>query len=62
MKFTFTWFMDKLGYMPKIDMQIGKVVEPWPFPVEKDIVKKQVKKKPVVQKATTRKTKAKKND
>jgi len=26
---------DKLGYMPKIDMQIGKVnldVKPWPFP------------------------------
>jgi len=25
MNFTFTWIMDKLGYMPKIDMQIGKV-------------------------------------
>jgi len=62
MKFTFTWFMDKLGYMPKIDMEIGKVAEPWPFPVAKEAVKKQVKKKPVVQKATTRKPRAKKND
>lgn len=25
MNFTFTWIMDKLGYMPKIDMHIGKV-------------------------------------
>jgi hypothetical protein len=54
--------MDKLGYIPKIDMQVGKVVEPWPFPVSKEVVKKQVKKKPVVQKATTRKPRAKKND
>jgi hypothetical protein len=40
--------MDKLGYMPKIDMEIGKVVEPWSFPAPV------VKKKPTVQKATTR--------
>ena len=25
MNFTFTWVMDKLGYIPKIDMEIGKV-------------------------------------
>jgi hypothetical protein len=25
MNFTFTWIMDRLGYMPKIDMQVGKV-------------------------------------
>jgi hypothetical protein len=25
MNFTFTWIMDKLGYMPKVDMQVGKV-------------------------------------
>jgi hypothetical protein len=31
MNFTFTWIMDKLGYMPKIDMKIGKVVD---FPIE----------------------------
>jgi hypothetical protein len=48
MNFMITWFFDKLGYMPKIDMQIGKVVTP--FPVES------VKKKPALKKATTRKT------
>jgi hypothetical protein len=61
MNFTFTWIMDKLGYMPKIDMEIGKVVAPWPFPAEKETVKKQAKKKPAVQKATTRKPRAKKD-
>jgi hypothetical protein len=25
MNFTFTWIMDKLGYMPKINMEVGKV-------------------------------------
>jgi hypothetical protein len=25
MNFTITWLFDKLGYMPKIDMQVGKV-------------------------------------
>jgi len=48
MKFTFEWFMDKLGYMPKFDMKIGKIAEPWPFPSEIP------KKKPSVAKATTR--------
>ena len=48
MNFTFTWIMDKLGYMPKIDMEIGKVVDPWSFPAPS------AKKKPTVQKATTR--------
>ena len=66
MNFTFTWIMDKLGYMPKIDLEIGKLKldpkEVWPFPVEKEVAKKQVKKKPAVQKATTRKPRAKKND
>jgi len=47
MKFTFTWFMDKLGYMPKINVEIGNVAK---FPI---------KKKPTVQKATTRKKKVK---
>jgi len=49
-KFGFTWLFDKLGYMPKIDMEIGKVVEPWSFPAPA------VKKKPTLKKATTRKT------
>lgn len=25
--FIVTWLFDKLGYMPKIDMQVGKVVQ-----------------------------------
>ena len=59
--FIIHWMFDKLGYMPKIDMQVGKVnIEAaWPFPVESKIVKKQGK-KPVVKKATTRKTTTKK--
>ena len=40
--------MDKLGYMPKIDMTIGKVVD---FPVPK---------KPTARKTTVKKTVAKK--
>jgi hypothetical protein len=40
MNFTFTWIMDKLGYMPKIDMKIGKIAEPWPFPDLKEPAKK----------------------
>jgi carbamoylphosphate synthase large subunit len=34
--FLITWMFDKLGYMPKIDMQVGKVnIEAaWPFPGE----------------------------
>ena len=32
MNFTFTWIMDKLGYMPKIDMQVGKLDEVFTFP------------------------------
>jgi hypothetical protein len=48
---------DKLGYMPKINMEVGKLdVEfkaAWPVPEE-------VKKKPAVKKATTRKPATKK--
>ena len=40
-KIGFTWLMDKFGYMPKIDMQVGKVnldvktpdFKMWPFPL-----------------------------
>lgn len=53
--FIITWLFDKLGYMPKIDITVGKV-EAWPFPVETEKPKVQVKKKPVLKKATTRKT------
>jgi hypothetical protein len=51
--FIITWFFDKLGYMPKINMEVGKLdVEfkaAWPFPEE-------IKKKSVAKKTTTRKT------
>jgi len=55
--FIIHWMFDKLGYMPKINMEVGKLdVEfkaAWPFPEE-------VKKKPAVKKATTRKPATKK--
>jgi hypothetical protein len=58
-KFGFNWLFDKLGYMPKIDMQVGKVdldlEGTWPFPKTKPAVKK----KPQVKKVTTRPTKKK---
>jgi hypothetical protein len=59
MNFMITWLFDKFGYMPKIDMQVGKVnIEAaWPFPAPKE---EAAKKKPTVKKATTRKPAAKK--
>jgi hypothetical protein len=54
--FIVTWLFDKLGYMPKIDVQVGVVNEAWPFPVPKE----EPKKKPSVKKATTRKPAVKK--
>jgi hypothetical protein len=70
--FLITWMFDKLGYMPKIDMQVGKVVvEPqvpeftmWPFPAEepkpkKPAAKKVAAKKVVAKKTAIRKPKAK---
>jgi len=55
--FIFNWVFDKLGYMPKIDMEVGKVdlklQDIWPFPVTEE------KKKPQVKKATTRTAKKK---
>jgi hypothetical protein len=57
MNFTFTWIMDKLGYMPKIDMQVGKINEaPWPFPAPKvsEDFEPRPKRKPSLKKATTR--------
>ena len=54
MNFTFTWIMDKLGYMPKIDMQVGKLDEVFTFPAPEK------KRQPALKKATTRKTTAKK--
>jgi len=52
MNFTFTWIMDKLGYMPKVTIQAGKLSDEFNFPVEPKIAKKQVKK--TVAKKTTK--------
>lgn len=59
--FIVTWMFDKLGYMPKIDIEVGKVnvdlkspeFGAWPFPAE-------TKKKPVARKTATKKPTAKK--
>ena len=55
--FIIHWMFDKLGYMPKIDMEVGKLdVEfkaAWPFPEE-------VKKKPAAKKVAAKKVAAKK--
>jgi hypothetical protein len=39
--FLLTWLFDKIGYMPKI--AINAELSHWPFPVEKEIEKKQAK-------------------
>jgi hypothetical protein len=59
--FLITWVFDKLGYMPKIDMQVGKVnIEAaWPFPEEVEKPKPRVRKtRPLPSKATVAKTTA----
>jgi hypothetical protein len=58
--FIVTWLFDKLGYMPKIDMEVGKVnvTTQWPFPVvEVTSLSEKPKKKVIVPKATTKKPK-----
>jgi hypothetical protein len=68
--FIVTWLFDKLGYMPKIDVQVGKInldlKDAWPFPVPTEApktnpkpVKKPAAKKTSTRKATTRTKKAK---
>ena len=60
MNFAITWLFDRLGYMPKIDMEIGKVkidtqspeFKMWPFPAETK------KRKPVVKKTVAKKAKS----
>ena len=51
--FIVTWLFAKLGYMPKIDFEVGKIdldlKNTWPFPVEIE------KPKLTAKKATTRK-------
>jgi hypothetical protein len=53
--FIVSWLFDKLGYMPKIDVEVGVVKSEfkavWPFPEETAVAK------PTVKKATTRTTK-----
>ena len=61
--FIITWLFDKLGYMPKVNVEVGTLAA-WPFPVEVEKPKTQGKKKPAakkpaLKKATTRKPKAK---
>jgi hypothetical protein len=59
--FIIQWMFDKLGYMPKIDMQIGKVnIEAaWPFPDGEEKPKPRVRKtRALPSKATTAKTAA----
>ena len=66
--FIVTWLFDKLGYMPKINVEVGKV-KPWPFPVlsedfevrprKKPVAKKRTVKKPAVVAKTARKSKTK---
>ena len=59
--FIINWIFDKLGYMPKINMEVGKVnIEAaWPFPIETPKKKPVLKKATTVAKKTTRKPKAK---
>jgi hypothetical protein len=59
--FLITWMFDKLGYMPKIDMEVGKLdVEfkaAWPFPDGEEKPKPRVRKtRPLPSKATVTKT------
>ena len=60
--FIVTWLFDKLGYIPKINMEVGVIHQAWPFPVEETAVKKpRVKKtRELLSKATTAKAAAKK--
>jgi len=71
--FLITWMFDKLGYMPKINMEVGKLdVEfkaAWPFPdpkaarekrIEEMLAEDKPRKKPAVKKTVARKTTPKK--
>ena len=62
MTFIVTWLFDKLGYMPKIKVDVGTMAA-WPFPEEvekpKTTVKKPTAKKPAVVAKTARTKKVK---
>ena len=49
--FSINWLFDKLGYMPKIKVEVGALAA-WPFPAPTE------EKKVIVPKATTRKPRA----
>lgn len=61
--FIITWMFDKLGYMPKIGMEVGKIklntqspeFKMWPFPAVSEDFEPRPEKKVIVPKATTRK-------
>jgi hypothetical protein len=65
--FIISWLFDKLGYMPKIKIEVGKVnldlEGTWPFPAPKEELKKKPAAKKVIvskkPKAATKATKAK---
>jgi hypothetical protein len=56
--FIVTWLFDKLGYMPKIDMEVGKVnvTTQWPFPVVEVTSLSEKPKKFAVKKTPAKKT------
>lgn len=48
MSFVITWLFDKLGYMPKIKVDVGSIAyKAWPFPVESKAEETPVKKSAV---------------
>jgi hypothetical protein len=59
MNFTFTWILDKFGFVPKFEKSTIDLQE-WPFPVKepKPVAKKVAKKSVKIPKATTRKPRA----
>lgn len=55
--FAINWLFDKLGYMPKIKVEVGALAA-WPFPVVSEDFEPRSEKKRIVPKATTRKPRA----
>lgn len=55
--FAINWLFDKLGYMPKIKVEVGTLAA-WPFPAVSEDFEPRPEKKMIVSKATTRKPRA----
>ena len=55
--FAINWLFDKLGYMPKIKVEVGALAA-WPFPAGSEDFEPRPEKKMIVPKATTRKPRA----